>query len=75
MAQGHPDLRVEGGQRLVEEEHGGLDGERPGERDPLLLAARQLVRVAVARDRGRWIELEQLGDLDLRIGSLGRRAP
>jgi hypothetical protein len=32
---------VEGGERLVEEQEPGLGGERPGQRDPLLLAARE----------------------------------
>jgi hypothetical protein len=39
-----PDLGVEGGQRLVEQQHPWLDGERPGQGDPLLLAPGQLVR-------------------------------
>ena len=47
VAQLHPDLGVEGGQRLVEQQHGGLDRERPGQRDPLLLATGELVGVAV----------------------------
>jgi hypothetical protein len=33
-------LRVEGGQRLVEQQHPGLDGQRAGQRDALLLTAR-----------------------------------
>ena len=48
LAQDDPDLGVERRQRLVEEQDLRLDGERAGERDALLLAARQLVRVAVA---------------------------
>ena len=32
---------VEGGQRLVEQQQAGLGGQRPGQRDPLGLAARQ----------------------------------
>ena len=43
LAQLEPDLGVQGGQRLVEQQHPGLDGERPGQRDALLLAAGQLV--------------------------------
>ncbi len=35
-------LEVERAERLVEEQDGGLLGQRPGERDPLLLAAGQL---------------------------------
>ena len=37
---------VEGGERLVEQEQAGLGGQRPGQRDPLRLAAGQR--------RGRW---------------------
>src|SRR5437667_7093890 len=39
---------VEGGGRLVEDEEARLEREGPGDRDPLPLAARELVRVAVA---------------------------
>ena len=42
-----PELRVEGVEGLVEEEDGRLEHEDPGDRDPLLLAARELARVAV----------------------------
>ena len=35
-------LEVEGAQRLVEEQHGGVVDQRPGERDALLLAAGEL---------------------------------
>ena len=41
------DLGVERGQRLVQQQHLGLDGQGPGQRDPLLLPAGDLVRVAV----------------------------
>ena len=61
LAQGDPDLGVEGRQRLVEEQDLRLDRERPGERDALLLAARQLARVAVALV-GQVDQLEQLAD-------------
>ena len=37
-------MRVERGQRLVEEQDGGVAGERPRERHPLALAAGELVR-------------------------------
>ena len=40
-------LRVERRQRLVQQEHLRPDRERPGQRDALLLSARDLVRVAV----------------------------
>ena len=49
LAQDDPDLGVERRQRLVEEQDLGLDRQRPGEGDALLLAARQLPRVAVRR--------------------------
>ncbi len=42
-----PDLGVERGERLVEQQHLRLDGERARERDALLLAAGNLVRVPV----------------------------
>ena len=41
------ELEVERAERLVEEQHVGPVHERPGERDPLLLAAGQLVRLAL----------------------------
>ncbi len=50
---------VEGGQRLVEQEHAGADGERASERDPLLLAAGHLPGVA-PRERRQADELERL---------------
>ncbi len=40
---------VEGGERLVEHDHRGVGGERAGDRDPLPLAAAELVRVAARR--------------------------
>ena len=41
----------------------GLGGQRPGQRDPLLLAAGELVRVAAARgSAARLDQVEQLGD-------------
>ncbi len=64
--------RVEGAERLVEEQDTGLDGERAGERHTLPLAARKLCRVAV----GEAVELDEaqqlvdaLGDLRLRPAS------
>ena len=56
-----PDLGVEGRQRLVQQEDLGLDRQGPGERHALLLAARQLPRVAVALV-GQVDQLEQLAD-------------
>ena len=38
--------RVERGERLVEQQHLGLEHERASERDPLRLAAGELVRAA-----------------------------
>jgi hypothetical protein len=52
-------LGVEGAERLVQQEHLGLDGERAGQRDALALAARELVGVAV----GDPVELHQLQQL------------
>jgi hypothetical protein len=45
LAQLHPHLRVQRGQRLVEQQHPRPDRQRPRERDPLLLTAGHLVRV------------------------------
>ena len=45
VAQLLADLGVQRGQRLVEQQHPRLDRQRPGQRDPLLLAAGELVRV------------------------------
>ena len=44
-------LRVEGGQRLVQQQHGRMGDERPGDRDALFLAAGELVRIALAEAR------------------------
>ena len=73
LAQRDADLGVERGQRLVEQQHLRLDRERAGEGDALLLAARQLVRVAVALV-GQVDELEQLADAlaDVGLGRLPR---
>jgi hypothetical protein len=45
--QGAADLRVERPERLVEQQHRGPENQRPGERDALLLPARELVRPAL----------------------------
>ena len=42
------DVRVQRAERLVQQQHLGLDGERASQRHPLALAARELRRVAVA---------------------------
>ena len=48
------DLRVEGAEGLVQQQHLGLVRQRPGDGHPLLLAARQLGREAVVHaGRGR----------------------
>ena len=57
----HAELRVEVGQRLVEQEHGGLADDRAAHRDALALAAGQLPR----RAREQRLELEDVrGALD-----------
>ena len=43
----HPDLGVEIGQRLVEQQDVGVQHQRAGQRHPLLLAARELARIAL----------------------------
>ena len=65
----HP--RIERAERLVEQQHLRLHGQRAGERHALALAARQLGRVAV----GELVDLDELEQLarPLRwISSLGR---
>ena len=52
---------VERRERLVEQDDLGLDGQRPGQGDPLLLPARELMRVAPAVP-GQPHQLEQLVD-------------
>ncbi len=42
-------LGIQVGQRFVEQQHVGSDHDRAGQRDPLLLAARQLARQAVGQ--------------------------
>ena len=48
-----PGAGVEGGQRLVEQQHPGLGGERPGQRHPLGLPARQRGRAGRPPGRAR----------------------
>ena len=55
-------LRVEGAERLVEQQHLGLRRQRAGERHALPLAAGELRRVAV----GEAVELHQLEQLATR---------
>src|SRR3546814_4653474 len=70
VAQVDAHLGVERGQRLVEQQQARRGGDGAGERDALLLAARELRRVLAAliveAD-----EVEQLGDA---AGDLGARA-
>jgi hypothetical protein len=40
------ELGVKGAERLVQQQHRRVEDQRPGQRDPLLLAARQLGRPA-----------------------------
>ena len=48
-----PHRDVEHRNRLVCDEHFGLEDERRGDRDPLALAARELVRITVEEELGR----------------------
>ena len=57
----HAHLGVEVRERLVEQQHLRLDGERAGQRDPLLLAARELRRPALGVG-GEADQLERRGD-------------
>ena len=45
------DLRVERAERLVEQQHARLDGQRPRQRHALPLAARELLRIALLEAR------------------------
>src|SRR5262249_18292874 len=58
---------VEGGHRLVRDEHRGLDGERAREADPLSLTARELVRGAGAQFRPQPDAVEEIGSLPVRV--------
>ena len=69
-----PQVRVERGERLVEQHHGRLDGQRPGQRHPLLLAAGQLVRVALA-EAGQADRLQQLDRAARAAARPGRPKP
>src|SRR5690606_10257213 len=71
-----PELAVERAERLVEQQYGGREDHGPGQGDPLLLAARQLVGAAAAHAR----EVDQPqrllhppGDLRLRHLPLAQR--
>ena len=56
-----PQLGVERAERLVEQQHPGSQHQRTGQRDPLLLTARQLVRLA-GRELAEPDEVERLAD-------------
>ena len=62
-----PEVAVERGERLVEQQDRGLDGERAGERHPLLLAARQLARQALA-EAAELDDVEEARDAGLDLG-------
>src|SRR5205085_4750532 len=59
------DRDVERGDRLVEQDQLGVDGERSGYSDPLALAAGELVREAVEMLRAETYSLQQLAALAL----------
>ena len=63
-------LRVERRERLVEQQHRRMRDQRARDRDALLLAAGELVRIALA-ESGEADVLERFGDLG---GDLGRQA-
>ena len=71
LAQLHAHLCVERRERLVEEQHARLDRERARERDALLHAAGELMRIAVARVPEA-DELEQLARRASRRSALSR---
>ncbi len=60
---------VEGGERFVQKQDAGADGQRPRDGDALLLAAGELARMAF-RVRGHADEFQGLGDP---AGDLGLR--
>ena len=68
------ELEVEGAERLVEEQHVGPVDERPGQRHPLLLAAGQLVRLALLV-AGEMDELERLADAPVGSRALSTPSP
>ena len=65
----HPELGVEVGERLVEEEDLGVAHERAADRDPLALAAGELRRLAVHQR----VELQEGRDLVGLLGDLALR--
>ena len=71
VAQLLADLRVEGAERLVEQQHGRLDRQRPGQRHPLPLAAGELRGQPVGELR-EVHQLEQLLDRRFATSAFGR---
>ncbi len=69
LAQRHADLGVERRQRLVEQQQLGLGRQRPGERHALLLAAGELVGIAVAE----LLQLDERQHLGLTRASISAR--
>ena len=67
LAQADADLGVERRQRLVEQQHARARRQRAGQRDALLLAARQLEGIALAV-AGEADELEHLLDARVALG-------
>ena len=68
--------RVDRGERLVHQQQFGVGGERAGDADPLLLAARKLVRVLAAIGlRVEAKQLQQFGDpvADPRLAAISSR--
>ena len=65
------DQGIEGRERLVEEQHLGVDGQGPGQADPLLHAARQLLGVVV----GPTAEAHHLDHLGRPGQAVGRAIP
>ena len=63
------ELQVEGAERLVEEQHARPVHERARERDPLLLAAGELPRLALA-ERAELDEVEDVLDAPLELLAL-----
>ena len=71
LLQHHPGLRVERGERLVEQQHVRIDGERARQRRALAHAAGQLVRIVIG-------ELGETESFQQRLGALpalGRGTP
>ena len=69
-----PHLGVQRTERLVQQQHLRLDGQRPGERDPLPLAAGELMRIALGHGV-QLHELQQAADAIINRRAGGSRAP